>query len=257
MSHQCPKKFGILCFALLLLIQTVSVVRAEEEALIQPGTNPEKYFGLFTQKQFVAMGTAGLTATLIFDRAIRDDVFYYRNSDPASELRSMGDVGEKAGLIFGGAFGLQGIVFRNAKSRQTSVLLLESFVVSGLIASGIKTVIGRERPSQANSSMDFGKHSPSSSFPSGHTTAAFSAATVIAEQYPKWHIAIPMYAAATVVGVSRMYASKHWSSDVVAGAFLGTAVSHEIRKRYLKKKNKKLSWLLAPTPNGVQFVTEF
>src|SRR5437016_2629934 len=66
------------------------------------------------------------------------------------------------------------------------------------------------------------------SFPSGHTTAAFAAAAAVSsetsEWWPRsrWIIGPIVYAGATLVGVSRMYDDKHWASDVAMGAAIGT-----------------------------------
>ncbi len=218
---------------------------------------PDVYYGFLKPKHYY-LGFAGLfTVTAVFDRDIRNDVFYYRNSDPSVDMRRMGDVGQTAGLYLGGLFGAQGIAFNNAKSRQTSVLLIGSFFISGVTAAGIKYVVGRERPNGSNDPEELGRHTPDSSFPSGHTTTAFAAATVIAEQYPKWYIAAPMYGLATGVGVSRMYASKHWASDVIAGAFLGTTISHLLRRHVLKKSNKKTGWELVPSVDSIKLVKQF
>lgn len=66
------------------------------------------------------------------------------------------------------------------------------------------------------------------SFPSGHTTSAFAAAAAVTAEtgtwWPKstWVIGPLMYGGATMVGLSRMYHNKHWASDVVLGAAIGT-----------------------------------
>src|SRR5262252_140837 len=59
------------------------------------------------------------------------------------------------------------------------------------------------------------------SFPSGHATAAFATATVLQEHYG-WKLGLPMYAAAAYVAAERVTERKHWPSDVVFGAALGT-----------------------------------
>ena len=59
------------------------------------------------------------------------------------------------------------------------------------------------------------------SFPSGHTTAGFSMAAVMALHFPPYGYVV--YPLATLVGVSRMYIGMHYPSDVIGGAFLGTA----------------------------------
>ncbi len=71
--------------------------------------------------------------------------------------------------------------------------------------------------------------------PSGHTTVAFAAATVLAEQYPSLMVAIPAYGVAGLVGFSRVYANQHWTSDVLVGAMLGTAVAHTLRRRHRQR----------------------
>ncbi len=57
------------------------------------------------------------------------------------------------------------------------------------------------------------------SFPSGHAAGAFLMATVLNHFYPV--LMIPCYAAATVIGLSRVYNGAHYPSDVMAGSFLG------------------------------------
>jgi len=60
------------------------------------------------------------------------------------------------------------------------------------------------------------------SFPSGHTSTAFTMATTLSLQYRKWYVTVPAYAWAGSVGYSRMYLGKHYPSDVMAGALVGT-----------------------------------
>lgn len=66
------------------------------------------------------------------------------------------------------------------------------------------------------------------SFPSGHTSTAFAAASAVTSEawrmWPKsvWYVAPAMYGGATLVGLSRMYHNNHWASDVVLGAAIGT-----------------------------------
>jgi membrane-associated phospholipid phosphatase len=61
-----------------------------------------------------------------------------------------------------------------------------------------------------------------SSFPSGHTTVAFAAATVFAMEYHnKPLVPILAYSAATLIGLSRIAENKHWATDVLTGAAVG------------------------------------
>lgn len=58
------------------------------------------------------------------------------------------------------------------------------------------------------------------SFPSGHTSSAFSGASFIQRRYG-WKIGAPAYALAAFTGYSRVHAKKHDTFDVLAGAAIG------------------------------------
>jgi membrane-associated phospholipid phosphatase len=66
--------------------------------------------------------------------------------------------------------------------------------------------------------------SGSQSFPSGHTSSAFSGAAYLQHRYG-WKIGAPAMAIAAWTGFSRVYADKHYIHDVLAGAILATCVS--------------------------------
>ncbi len=64
-------------------------------------------------------------------------------------------------------------------------------------------------------------HRPSSfSFPSGHTSSAFAAATALAYS-KKWGAIIPVYLFAALMGFTRIYVHVHYFTDVLFGALFG------------------------------------
>lgn len=73
------------------------------------------------------------------------------------------------------------------------------------------------------------------SFPSGHTSASFAAATAIYAINKKWGIAAYIFAA--VMGFSRLYLGVHFPTDVVCGAMVGIGAAKWVL--YLMKKAKK------------------
>ncbi len=91
--------------------------------------------------------------------------------------------------------------------------MYQSFFTTFGITQALKYSVNRERPNG-------GDHS----FPSGHTSAAFQGASFIHARYG-WKYAIPAYIGASFVGYSRVYANKHFTSDVWAGAAIGTLSS--------------------------------
>jgi membrane-associated phospholipid phosphatase len=110
----------------------------------------------------------------------------------------------------------------------------EAIVLGGVLAEGLQMTIGRSRPQRdINDAHDFrfGKGFSSddyTSLPSAHVTVAFAAATAASREVGRsWpgaarYVAPISYTAAGLVGVARMYKNKHWASDVVGAAGLGT-----------------------------------
>jgi len=66
------------------------------------------------------------------------------------------------------------------------------------------------------------------SFPSGHTTAAFTFFTILAVSVRKKWVQILAAFSALLVGISRIYLGQHYLNDVVTGAVLGLLLSSMI-----------------------------
>lgn len=104
---------------------------------------------------------------------------------------------------------------------------IEALVVLGIsqiIVQGLKIGLGRERPyNMLNHLNTFGISLKDYSFPSGHTTASFSIATILVLNIPEvWPFA---YLFAIIIGISRIYLAVHYPTDVAAGIVLGTGTS--------------------------------
>lgn len=102
---------------------------------------------------------------------------------------------------------------------------LWAHALSGILANALKRALGRPRPKFSHAgefqlwpSMDNGFDS----FPSGHASASFAVATVLAVRFPRARGAC--YAVAAAVSCSRVLRSSHFPTDVVVGAALGMAV---------------------------------
>lgn len=111
----------------------------------------------------------------------------------------------------------------------------EALVVGELVGGVMKGFIGRQRPyvkPQNSHSFGFmrgfGGGDQFRSFPSGHTLAAFAAAAAVSSEtagwWPetRWIIGPVLFTGAGLTGLSRMYDNRHWASDVIVGAGIGT-----------------------------------
>jgi membrane-associated phospholipid phosphatase len=129
-----------------------------------------------------------------------------------------------------------GYVRHDDREVNTALLAAEAYGDSVVVNLAIKAVTRRERPADVPPGAPFtgtffnGGKSPfkGSSFPSGHSTAVWSVATVVAERYRnrgKPWVPVLAYTMATVISASRITESAHFPSDVWLGASLGYTIA--------------------------------
>jgi len=139
-----------------------------------------------------------------------------------------------------------------------------------LFAQGVTTVlkgaVGRGRPFLSDGT-DPGDYHPGkgfsqadyTSFPSGHTSTAFAAAAAVTNETTRWWprsvwiVGPLMYGGATAVGLSRMYHNRHWGSDVLLGAAIGTFSGRKVVQYAHGHPNNRLDRIMLRTtvvPDG-------
>jgi len=141
------------------------------------------------------------------------------------------------------AFGTPVILYGIGLINKDKALCIGATVItSTVIATILKNTVKRERP--FNTYPDIQKETSGGgySFPSGHTSDAFSLATSVTLAYPKWYIIVPAYVWAGAVGYSRMDLGVHYPSDVLMGAVTGAGSAYLCYKgqQWLHKKKKKV-----------------
>jgi membrane-associated phospholipid phosphatase len=200
-----------------------------------------KNFGIFT----------GATVALYFvDKPIQRAALKLRNRNTgvnniSKYVTNFGGIYEGYTLAGLAAYGL---VFKDKKIVTTTLLATQSYITAGALQVVIKFLAGETRPSyygpeQVASPRFLGPFSKIqrdatgrktySSFPSGHTTVAFAAATVFASEYRDQPI-IPIiaYTAASLIGISRITENMHWTTDVFVGAALGYLSGKQVVNNY-------------------------
>lgn len=113
-----------------------------------------------------------------------------------------------------------------------------------MLTYGLKYSVNRERPYIAHPDLnvDPAFYESSASFPSGHTSLAFSVATSLSLTHPKWYVIAPAYLWAGSVGYSRLNLGVHYPTDVLAGAVLGAGsayLTYKANEWYQKNRPKR------------------
>ena len=100
-------------------------------------------------------------------------------------------------------------------------------VESLLVNQGVKRLFKRGRPAFEGSRPHRLRTPSTTSFPSGHASAAFCAAVILSGEQPAW--APLWYGLAATVALSRPYVHIHHASDMVGGAVIGYVIGRAAR----------------------------
>lgn len=126
--------------------------------------------------------------------------------------------------VLAGGWALGRLADRPAVSEGTAHVLA-GLLVAGVANGTLKYSVGRQRPSRTDDSFRFRPFNSDNqwqSFPSGHSTVAFALAAGVSEEARTPWVTAATYGTAALVAWSRLYEDKHWTSDVAAGALVGT-----------------------------------
>jgi hypothetical protein len=145
------------------------------------------------------------------------------------------------GLVQGGVgvgTYLVGKLIDGPKTTHIGVDLVRAQLVTAAMTYGLKSTVRRERPDA----------SAGYSFPSGHASVTFASATVLARHFG-WKGYLT-YAASSYVAASRLHDNRHFLSDVIFGAAIGTVAGRTVTR------HGRDEWMVAPAPvaRGIGFV---
>jgi membrane-associated phospholipid phosphatase len=195
---------------------------------------------LFTYRDAILAGAFAVTARLVhpLDERLRDrlqDSSTQANRKLQTLATFVRTTATPGSYVIGTSMYAVGRIAKNRKLASLGLHGTEALIIGEGVATVVKTVVGRQRPSVTPAdpnSYQFMRGLSGGdkyrSFPSGHTVSAFAAAAAVTAETSRnapstrWIVGPVLYSGAALVGISRMYNNRHWASDVIVGAGIGT-----------------------------------
>lgn len=221
-------------------------LRAQQPADPRDTTHAQTQAPFFTLKDAVLAGAFAGATLLMFpldrrfaldlrDSATQANRFFRRASTGVEIIASPGAYIIGGGLYAVGRLGKFDRVADLGWHGTEAVLFAQgvTFVLKGAVGRGRPFLSSGQDPGDYHPGKGFGAGNWTS-FPSGHTSTAFAAAAAVTNETTRWWprstwiVGPLMYGGATAVGLSRMYHSRHWASDVALGAAIGTFSGRKI-----------------------------
>jgi hypothetical protein len=182
---------------------------------------------------------AGLTTGMIFT----DPSFSRSLSHKPETLHLYNDIRNASVSALGAASGglyLWSLRTHDPHQRETGFLAGEAVLDSLVVTEGFKLASGRQRPLEGTGQGDFFRGG--SSFPSEHSAAAWSAAGILAHEYPGTMTKILAYGLATTVSIASVGSREHFPSDVFIGSGLGWLVSEYVYRTHHRAELGGSGW---------------
>jgi membrane-associated phospholipid phosphatase len=197
-----------------------------DEGIVSPAINATRRFATeMRQADLICMATSGALFTLsaaLSDRSLNK---WSNKSSPALQTR-FNQLGSATSGLTALGLGAAALWAYDGQDWQRSQVALASLEASGaaiVMATGLKYLTARARPSEGLGASSFGNvPRGSSSFLSRHVALASAMVTPLAIHYD----APLLYALPALTALARVGTRKHWASDVAAGGALGFALGN-------------------------------
>lgn len=131
-------------------------------------------------------------------------------------------------------FLVAGIAYRQRRWVAYAIAMGMAGLAAGIGAQIIKHLLGRARPELWLGPTHYAPGS-STSFPSGHTVGAFALAGVLMFGSRSVVLRVVAFVLAAGVGLSRVFAFRHWPSDVTASAVIGLVVAWIVTQAVVRR----------------------
>lgn len=194
----------------------------------------------------VGLALLAIGGTMALDEPIRDEIQRHRNPGADDAAETLRPLGHRIGpaLLLGGLWVAGELAHRPELTAIGKDGVEASLFTQVLIVPVLKKAVGRARPDEELGAFELDPFSEFQSFPSGEATQAFTIAAVIAEHSGNGWVEGTAWGLAGLIGLERLYLDRHWASDVVAGALIGTAVGRWVARR--NGAGKPIAWIVVP-----------
>jgi undecaprenyl-diphosphatase len=182
-----------------------------------------------------------------FDHGILHELSEDRKEEPTEFFQFLSNSNNYISLAVPASLYVAGAIRRDPGMKKNALYITESFLVSSVATLAIKETVKRQRPFATDTLIIKASDGGSPSFPSGHTSEAFSIATSLSIAYPKWYVIAPSFLWASSVSFSRLYLGVHYPTDVIAGAVVGSGSAWLAYKanKWLEQKRSRHEHKLA------------
>jgi membrane-associated phospholipid phosphatase len=247
---------------LLLTVGLVGTVSLPAPAQTEPQP-PRK--PLFTWRDAALLGgfTIATAAVAPIDAAIANrlrDSTVQENRVIGTLAAVVRDVATPYSFMIGASLYTYGRLAKDERAAALGLHGTEALAIGQVAGMTFKGLFGRERPyvKRDPHNYKFGRgfagrgKEQYRSFPSGHTISAFAAAAAVTSEtrrwWPgsEWYIGPAMYGGAALAGISRIYHNRHWASDIMMGAAIGTLAGNKVVRYHHSNPGNRLDrWLLS------------
>ena len=250
--------------ALLVLLVSAGAARAQQDTLSR---------ALLRRSEALTLLGFGIAAAAIAPADERLAAWIRGSSVQGQSLSAVARVfnfaGDPGTVVADAALYVFGAATHRRHAMDAAVHIGESVVGASVITGVLKMAAGRARPYVSADTnphdLRFGRGRDGGlyqSLPSGHTTAAFAFASAMASEAaawaPNWRWVAPAgYGAATLVALARMYDDKHWASDVVLAAGIGSATAKATVRSNHARPGNRIDRLFIPSDAGALQLSVF
>ncbi|MFZ5433454.1 MAG: phosphatase PAP2 family protein [Calditrichota bacterium] len=197
-----------------------------------------------------------LAAISLLDRSLRSPALDASGSwtDAVNDIGHAWGSPKPTAIATAGFYGL-GLLANDSGLRRIGLEIGESFLLAGIGTQLLKYSLGRHRPFLDHGPYRFAGPTTEDRFqscPSGDTETAFSLASVLTAESRSLPVGFVLYSLSAATMFQRLHRDRHWFSDTMTGAVIGTVVGWGVVRYHRQRSNTTRSLSISPTTHGAE-----